>query len=154
MSGEQPNNSSPETEQLQPVETSFATFFEAMPPSDQFTLVTDALEPNDGASRQFVIAAPALYLHCSSEICKGDRIYRFEDGNRYLSRQEDAPTTTYLTYLCSNCRQSTKLFSFCVQTSGAEAPAALCAKFGEIPLFGSPTPNTLLRLLAATAEFS
>jgi hypothetical protein len=150
MVEDQPENSDPETRERQSVGISFVSFLEAMPPDDEYTLVKNALEKDVSATRNFVIATPAIKLHCSSDICNGTRVYRYDDGDRHLSRNE--PTLTYLTYRCSNCRRMTKMFSLAVVTNKADPPAALCAKFGEIPKFGSPTPSRLLRLFGSDSK--
>jgi hypothetical protein len=136
-----------ETEERQQISVTMQAFLTAVPPSHVYTHVKDALA-HDG--RNVEIEVPSILLHCSSNICNGgNRIYRYSKGNRYLSRED--PTLTYLTYICSNCRQQTKMFSLAIQ-NGDELPAALCAKFGELPEFGSPTPNRLLRLFGSDSR--
>src|SRR5271163_2925877 len=80
----------------------------------------------------------------------GVRTFRFKEGGRFVSQKD--PTTCYLHYLCWNCMQSVKVFSLILQHTNVEYPAANCAKFGEIPQFGSPTPNRLLRLFGSDSK--
>jgi hypothetical protein len=137
-----------ETEQQQPASMTMAAFLTAMPPSDKFTLVNDVLFLDRDT---YQIVVPGILLHCTSEICKdGNRVYRYLKGHRYLGNE--SPTLTYLTYICSNCRQQTKMFSLALRRDEIDPPAALCAKFGEIPEFGSPTPNRLLRLFGSDSR--
>ncbi|OKO77669.1 hypothetical protein AC629_31355 [Bradyrhizobium sp. NAS80.1] len=127
---------------------SFTEFLENSPAIDDLTEVSDALT-NDDYGR-WMLAAPAIVLNCSHEACSGKRVHRLTDGNRYLP--DKAPLTTYLTYLCSNCRRKTKIFSLLVEANSAAPPAAMCAKFGERPKFGSPTSNRLLRLFGNDSQ--
>ncbi|MBR1171209.1 hypothetical protein JQ571_29820 [Bradyrhizobium liaoningense] len=131
----------------------FADFLQSMPPG-QSARITDAVERDQSAPRRFEITAPALWLHCTSDICNGPRIFRFLDGFRYYELDpEKGPSNRYFTYLCSNCRRKTKMFSLSVSPGkDANPPAAFCTKFGEIPAFGTPTPNRLLRLFGSDSK--
>jgi len=147
MSDENTDVPTPATGQQEPVEMSFATFLETMPPNDKYTMVTDAIE-RDSSSRP-IIATPAIVLHCPHETCNGNRVFRYSKGDRYTSK---APTMTYHTYLCSNCRRTKKVFSLLTDDEQAVDTAAPCLKFGEIPRFGPPIPNRLLRLFGSDSR--
>jgi hypothetical protein len=92
-------------------------------------------------------------LHCSTDICNGPRKFRFKDGSRSISVGEDSKQT-YLTYQCSNCRITHKIFSLHVSIANAEDPeSGECYKFGEFPPYGPHTPNRLLKLFGKDGKF-
>src|SRR5882762_4251572 len=70
----------------------------------------------------------------------GDRIFSFNSPE----------LQTYITFLCSNCRQIRKMYSLLVvQKDGGSGE---CYKFGELPAYGPPTPARLIRLFGKDRE--
>ena len=71
--------------------------------------------------------------------------FSVQDGDLII---RDGRLETYLNYRCSNCRSSQKLCSILaiLEDAKSRTTEGSCYKFGEYPLFGSPTPNRLLRL--------
>jgi hypothetical protein len=131
-------------------EVTLAEFFEKVPPS-QSLKVSDVCEAyfvprTSGLSAtRFRLHHPEIQLHCGHEKCGGQRTFRWEDG-----AEDDPPKPQepiFYRYLCSNCRRTTKTYSFWVGTMGPDHKSARCYKFGEYPSFGSPTPTRLLKLL-------
>jgi hypothetical protein len=152
MTNTEQGSSTPEAEELKPVEISMLTFLQETPPTDDYILISDALQRDTNTVRYNTINRPPLVLHCSHKICSGPRVYRYKSGNRYLDQNEEI-TNTYLTYLCSNCGRTAKMFSLAVKAIDIlSSKSALCAKFGEIPKFGTPTPNRLLRLFGGDSK--
>jgi hypothetical protein len=54
---------------------------------------------------------------------------------------------TFITYLCSNCKKSTKIISLFVHPTVRYELDGQCFKFGELPPFGPITPARLLKIL-------
>jgi hypothetical protein len=61
-----------------------------------------------------------------------------------------APLLTYITYLCSNCRETQKTYS--LHAIHRENGSGQCYKFGEHPTYGPPTPARLIRLFGKDRE--
>jgi hypothetical protein len=132
----------------------FGEFLESVPPSI-FRRVVDVCKRKIAGSGQawHEITIPGLLLHCSTDICNGPRKFRFKDGSRSISVGEDSKQT-YLTYQCSNCRITHKIFSLHVSIANAEDPeSGECYKFGEFPPYGPHTPNRLLKLFGKDGKF-
>lgn len=132
----------------------FAEFLESVPPA-QMRSVGDVVErkysPGSGNS-YYEITTPEILLHCPDDICNGPRIFRFKDGDRVL-RGTQNKALTYLTYVCSNCRRTTKVFSLYVSNADTDDDTSgSCYKFGEHPSYGPPTPNRLLKLFGKDRE--
>jgi hypothetical protein len=128
----------------------FAEFLESTPPS-QLTKTTDLWKNErtpSGAVRDQLLV-PQLQLHCTSQTCNGPRFFRYMDGDRIFSFNSPE-LQTYITYLCSNCRQIRKMYSLLVvQKDGGSGE---CYKFGELPAYGPPTPARLIRLFGEDRE--
>jgi hypothetical protein len=143
----------------------FAEFLESVPPS-QTVKVSDLWKevkiPYQGTELELTKAE--LLLHCTSEICNGLRVFRYHEGaNKFSTTQSGKllPLYTYLTYICSNCRQTTKMYSLRLRRAsmmvrmGKPKPKegeGVCYKFGEDPPYGPPTPARLIRLFEKERE--
>lgn len=79
------------------------------------------------------------------------RIYRCSDG-----QQTQIPVVDfkyiYLYYLCSNCRNSTKVFSLAASRHGSDTNSGLCYKFGEHPAYGPLTSSRLISLIGSDRD--
>ena len=65
-----------------PEPITFAEFLEGTPPS-QTMPVADLLETVfTGARHEWQLTTPDLQLHCTSDVCNGPRIYRFDEAYR------------------------------------------------------------------------
>lgn len=53
----------------------------------------------------------------------------------------------YVTYKCSNCQQVEKTFSLAARAVSTPNSSGQCFKFGELPIYGPPTPARLITLL-------
>jgi len=145
----------PDAAAAKPAPITFADFLEGVPPS-QSRIVMDVCSPryNKGttAINAHVLTTPELKLHCASDICNGPRIFRYEKGDQRIEFDETA-LLTYLTYLCSNCRATRKLFALHVSIKdAADETSGICYKFGEYPNYGPSTPTRLLRLFGKDRE--
>jgi hypothetical protein len=132
-------------------EVSFAEFLEGVPPA-QIRRISDLVQQYTANSAYWELLTPQLLLHCTNDMCNGPRAHRRNsDDVRFLKGDS---RNTFVTYICSNCRQRTKLFSLRVWTEeGAEGPSGIAYKFGEMPPFGPITPTRLLKLLGDQREF-
>jgi hypothetical protein len=130
---------------------SFAEFLESVPPN-QWRKVLDScpIKHTPAGAAYHELAKPELELHCTSDACNGPRFFRYEEGSVNLTRGEQK--MTYLTYVCSNCREGRKIFSLLINGEGEDSIAALAYKFGEQPNYGPPVPARLIRLLGDKRE--
>jgi len=145
-SNEVPNKTSEE-----PAPISFTEFLENVPPS-QWRKVLDGcqIKHTPAGAAYHELARPELELHCSSDSCNGPRFFRYEEGSVNLIRGEQK--MTYLTYVCSNCREGRKIFSLLIKRESEDSTDALAYKFGEQPNYGPPVPARLTRLLGDKRE--
>jgi hypothetical protein len=123
----------------------FATFLESVPAQQLIRVAGVWRIDRSTASSSRLIATPDLKLHCDT--CNGDRVFRFSEGDRYL-RTDSSWTNMFINHRCSNCQQDYKMYSLQINTTADDLRhgEAHCYKFGEMPPFGAPTPNRLLRL--------
>ena len=128
-----------------PEPISFREFLESTPPGRMADVARVCEHKRTQASTYqfFELIAPDIRLHCPSADCKGMLYFRFIDGNRTFGR-EDKEIETFMTYRCSNCRNTTKRYSLYVERKSDFD--GKCYKFGELPAFGPVTPTRLLDL--------
>ncbi|WP_282410666.1 hypothetical protein [Pseudomonas sp. PS02303] len=132
-------------EHPEPVSQTFAEFLESSPPN-QPVQITDLTELKwNGANQRRYLKTPEIQIHCSEESCNGVRFHRCMDG-QYTLTEGGKPINCFLTYLCSNCQNHTKIFSIRAyrEDGGFNGPMI---KFGENPVFGPPIPARLLKLI-------
>ena len=100
------------------------------------------------------INKPELELHCSEDSCNGIRFFRctevFSNPGPHL--QENSSNYLYVTYRCSNCLRTTKVYSLAVILSTNEESHGMCYKFGEFPPYGQPVPPRLIKLIGPDRE--
>lgn len=125
---------------------SFAEFLEAVPPNTLCQLSKFGGYYHSPRHNCFVLSfkAPDIQLHCDSDICGGLRIYRRSVDEEIIRAEKF--TEFYLRYRCSNCRDSTKVFSVAMMPKGTNGEAE-AIKFGEHPVFGPPIPSRLLKMI-------
>lgn len=126
----------------------FAEFLESTPPSS-LTEINDLVEVvyyQDGGISGYRLAKPEIQLHCPNDNCNGTRFFRCTTRN-FISVSKDF-SFEYISYVCSNCRQTEKTFSLAVKKQEGEGNGdGSCYKFGELPLYGPPTPSKLIKLI-------
>jgi len=131
----------------------FSAFLENRPPSQHLTKIKNLFVQTRAPTgdESLTLATPDLQLHCSSDQCNGLRFFRYSDGDRSVHK---GTAFTYLTYLCSNCKNRLKIFSLYARlddsTTNSSNGSGL--KFGETPAFGPATPNRLLKLFEADRD--
>jgi hypothetical protein len=131
----------------------FAEFLESVPPGSLVAigdLTKKRFYAGGGGIAGYQISAPEIQLHCSNDACNGMRFFR-----RTTKELPDLPHDSYhffyLSYVCSNCRRTEKVFSLAAQhDSGQES--GRCQKFGEQPQYGPPTPARLITLIGPDRE--
>jgi hypothetical protein len=135
---------------VEPAPRTFGEFLESVPPA-QLVKVTHlwGSQRQSGSSSYKQLLVPDIQLHCTSNDCNALRFYRFEGGETNLYRGENL-LDTFITYRCSNCRSSGKIFS--LHAEFKDDGAGECCKFGEIPPYGPPTPSRLIRLFGSDRE--
>ena len=130
----------------------FAEFLETVPPGSQVAIsnLTKKRFQVGGALLGHQISPPKIQLHCSNESCNGVRFFRITT--------KDLPDVShesyhffYLSYVCSNCQRTEKVFSLAAQRDSAKE-SGRCQKFGEIPRYGPPTPARLITLIGPDRE--
>jgi hypothetical protein len=127
---------------------SFAEFLESTPPSQSVNVVSLAEKKwkHAGTGSYYTLATPEIQLHCSHDACNGMRFFRFL-GDSAPVLTEEKSILCYVTYRCSNCRKTMKIFSIQAQLSDTDSLSGGCYKLGEIPIYGPPTPSRLISLV-------
>lgn len=124
---------------------SFAEFLEKIPPSTMRSIHDLTIRIIDYGPVQWKLKTPEIQLHCTNEACNGTRFFRCI--SHQIPRITDEKFRyCYITYQCSNCQSSTKVFSIAAMRDlGSEA--GKCHKLGEFPTYGPPTPPRLISLI-------
>ncbi len=128
---------------------SLAEFLETIPPNQQVAIkeLTTQGYPNRTVD---VIRTPEIQLHCPDDACNGTRFFRCTTQGPSLGDGEWR--FFYLTYRCSNCQRTSKVFALGAKKDDAIANSGKCYKFGELPPFGPPTPPRLIKLVGPDRE--
>ena len=92
---------------------------------------------------------PELELHCSDDSCNGVRFFRctgvYKCPGPHL--KTDTYNYLYVSYKCSNCLRTTKVYSFMAILDTNEESQGECYKFGEYPPYGPLAPSRLIKLI-------
>lgn len=124
----------------------FAEFLESTPPSS-LTEINDLVKGSHydlGGASSAYLTRPEIQLHCPDGNCNGTRFFRCTTKDTI--RVSEDFSFEYISYICSNCRNTEKTFSLAVKRDGFEGPGS-CYKFGELPIYGPPTPSKLIKLI-------
>jgi hypothetical protein len=124
----------------------FSEFLESTPPSARVE-INDLVEPTyyaGGGVSGYRLTEPEIQLHCSNDSCNGTRFFRCTTENSISISKNFS--FVYIAYCCSNCRQTEKTFSLAIKRKGDNGFGS-CYKFGELPLYGPPTPSKLIKLI-------
>ena len=100
------------------------------------------------------INTPELELHCPHDLCDGVRFFRcievFSTTGAYQEEnnlEENTLNYLYVTYQCSNCQKTTKVYSLVAKLDTIEQSHGICRKLGELPPYGPPIPARLIKLI-------
>jgi hypothetical protein len=103
------------------------------------------IEYNSYGNRKCVVTRD-LRLHCKK--CGGIRTFRC--GHNKVFKLEDEIVEFNVRYLCGDCREEDKFYALYAEFAGEGA--GVLYKFGELPPFGVPISNRVLRLFGKDAH--
>jgi hypothetical protein len=142
---QQETSSAPTEAAAEPQSLPFAEFLEGVPPSQGRKIIDLWEEETRHGNKYRTLKTPRLQLHCTTETCNGLRIFRYSNGNKsFPTTGESKELSTFITYVCSNCRRTAKRYSLYLVPSDGGSGSAY--KDGELPPYGPPTPARLIRL--------
>ena len=132
----------------EPTPTPFAEFLEETAPGNVTSVTNLARQHRNPVTgvyiSQYDFVAPDIQLHCGSDSCNGTMFFR------KMKLSVDLTATTwqhfYVTYQCSNCQNTTKIFSLAACRDDRTS-SGKCYKFGEFPEYGPPTAARLIKLI-------
>lgn len=129
----------------------FSEFLESIPPST-FTKIEKltSVERSGQYIKYHKLIKPEIQLHCPEDSCNGIRFFRCTDSHD-IKVPNKSFDYIYISYICSNCRKTKKTFSLAVQRD-TQKSSGECYKFGELPLYGPPTPARLMKLIGPDRE--
>jgi hypothetical protein len=132
------------TEEISP-SVSLKEFLETTPPAE-LRIISDLGDgsthyPTSGATWQYM-NKPELFLHCDSEQCDGSRIFSTSDS---IALSHRTSKLQFVRFSCNNCSKTTKVFALWLDLISEASGKAY--KYGEVPLFGPPTPARLISLI-------
>lgn len=122
---------------------SFADFIQNSPPGTRRVVMDfEGVPPDNRLPNYTTVYVPSrLQLHC--ERCDDLRAFRPTDTDVQIRGIADI----HLHYQCSNCQRYDKTFSIHVEPFPEKRGHAEAYKYGEMPPFGVPVPNRLLKML-------
>jgi hypothetical protein len=135
---------------------SFAEFLEKVPPGTQRRvtnfMIGDGLP---GKPLIWYLVPSEIQLHCPENKCKGTRFFRWDREGHELARStaERPPiihptwTVHFMTFVCANCLTAQKTFALALKRDNVDEDAGHAVKFGELPVYGPPTPTRLLSMI-------
>ncbi|MDE0690328.1 MAG: hypothetical protein OXI61_19375 [Candidatus Poribacteria bacterium] len=136
--------------QTEATDQTISEFLQSTPPNQWRHISNLSVQQNVGPYPSSVrINTPYLELHCSSDFCNGVRFFRctniFSSTGTYLEKNKQ--NYLYVTYQCSNCQMTQKVYSLAVMLFTDEQSYEMCCKLGEIPPYGPPLPSRLIKLI-------
>jgi hypothetical protein len=126
-------------------ERCFKDFLESTHPSVSFP-ISDLFAKSNLSVVNWKLNTIDLRLHCTE--CEGIRTFRHVSGGPTITEESG---NFHLRYLCGDCRHQEKRFALYVTwDKGQHSGSAY--KYGELPPFGIPVPNQLLRLFGRDSK--
>lgn len=127
----------------------FSEFLESIPPSTM-TNIANLTETKRGSGgyTYYGLLTPEIQLHCPDDSCNGTRFFRCTSEPTI---NKAGFSFLYITYVCSNCRKTEKTFSLAA-CRDENSESGKCYKFGELPVYGPPTPSRLIKLIGPDRE--
>lgn len=129
----------------------FIEFLETKHPSTQFK-TKDMWRSKSGQYGQKYRALNfgPIRIHCWNQKCQGFRTFRCDTDpdvdHKYLFANR------FVTYTCGDCRESKKQYSLLIEFDENDIGTGNAYKYGEVPAFGVPVPNNVLRLFGRDAK--
>ena len=134
--------------QAMPEPISLAQFLLTCPPGNtrsvKFKRTAARIEVGRRAETTMEFELPRLSMHCSN--CDGDRIFRPSESYDPILPKESSSEDDFLTYVCPNCEEAWKTFSFRLKRVG-DTLVCEAYKFGEHPPFGTKIPSRVITLI-------
>ena len=135
-----------------PETCTFAYFLESVPPGAE-RMVSDLLSSKPPISfpdpfLHWSLNTPDIQLHCSTETCRGVRVFRCLSGGEDFHgyRLKDV----FLIYSCRNCTKASKTYA--LRVAAKEKGPDSVVKYGEMPAFGPPLPPRLINIFGDDRE--
>lgn len=137
--------------QTETTDQTLSEFLQSTPPN-QWRYISNLsgpqnIGPHPNSSRG--LNKPELKLHCSDDSCNGVRFFRctgvYVCPGPHL--RTDTQNYLYISYQCSNCQITQKVYSLAVILLTGEQSYEMCCKLGEIPPYGPPLPSRLIKLI-------
>lgn len=129
-----------------------AQFLEGYPPGQTVEVVDLFIKKqHTTGGHSWHLNTPQLSMHCTEPSCNGPRFFRYMDGDVSVGYQ-DTEVQRFITYVCSNFRHTRKFFSLRATRRTNNEVDGQCYKFGELPVYGPPTPARLIRLFGDERE--
>ena len=133
---------------------SFATFLESVPPGER-RLISDIQvgERSYEGRHSLVLNQPDIRLHCTTEICGGDRTFSRADSyaspSPFSIENPIMVLEVFLSYSCRNCGKRYKTYALRVQRAYdiKDVSVGSAMKFGEVPGYGPHLPSRLLGMV-------
>lgn len=123
-----------------------AKFLESTPPNKSVHISDLSIWKHDKHGDRNEMNVPEIQLHCDDEQCNGKRFFRCISDKKENLENEYA-IYFYVTYRCSNCQKTTKIFALAASIDSDIEPAGTCYKFGEYPVYGPPISSKLIELI-------
>ena len=153
----QPNRSEREPVTMPPESTASSTdrplpfrkmgeFLTAIPPNTMVALDGGLVQYSGSSQRTLV--TPDVILHCPSDACNGERIFKHDNSHHILPAKKWM--LFWLVYQCRNCARHRKTFAVQVYSEGDGL--GNIQKVGEIPPFGPPLPSRVMKLVGPDRE--
>lgn len=129
----------------------FSEFLENSAPSQVVNVSGLGFQKHKASGvRYFYLTTPEIQLHCPENSCNGLRFFRCKQDID-ITLRDDYHEFFYITYSCSNCRKTEKTFSLAGRLDKNSIDGN-CYKFGELPIYGPPTPARLVKLIGPDRE--
>lgn len=126
---------------------SYKEFLEGTPPSSA-KAIKELWEIHNNAhgGHSKLVRTRDLKLYCKH--CAGERTFRCKD-DKFIPF-DSTELSINVQYLCGDCHEERKLYS--LHIIFGERPTGTLYKFGELPPFGVPVSNKVLRLFGKDAQ--
>lgn len=124
--------------------TTLKLFLESCPPGQKQYIE----DPTTFISSILHIKGPQLSLHCSNTECQGIRFFVMTERVSIASTQIN---NRFLSFVCSNCRKSIKIFSVQLYKNDEDDYWSI-RKYGEEPPFGPPVPSQAFKLIGGERD--
>ncbi len=136
----------------------FRQFLETVPPSASAPVKDVALARRASSSMGAIfhlLNLPVIELHCGTDSCAGVRLFQPIKTEYSLQVHPGRQDDVFVEYQCRNCCKTKKTYALSVfcEESDKTTLSGRVHKYGELPLFGSPTPARVITLLGSERDY-